>query len=516
MAWGKGGSLKSCDALLKRVEENDPKLTELVILPMKTFGPADVERLSNAIASGANTNLQSISASGHTLPPESLRQFGLALSAQAKALKSNNATDTTSCGITSVAIGCKDMGDEGVIAFCEGLEESNGALLQSIDFGWKSLGKEGAKAIGKTFATSLYLKQIDISRNNDIGSEGIECFANAAKERISETDDNETPFPFLTKLILSECNIGPQGMNPLTDLLLLGSHNRSELINLTISSNPVGSEGCHETFSKLLCCSTPKGEGSLLSQLHISSCSIGDDGITSLTTAAAPSTTHNICTGLSILDLSENSITKVGAKIIAESLLEGAWPNLIELKLAKNELGEEGVVSLMGALIAREDYPSSLSTKKNSTLCNVDLTCTSCGIGGAKAALKSGAITTLRLFNNKLGSEGFHSLSPLLRGGHPSIINLDLGGNNADEDAVVALLNSIANVPSVEEDGEKTFTNKLEVLEIGGNQFGDKAMAALEDLKKVWPRLDVAHDKPVQEHDELVEDQVETVQALAE
>lgn len=46
---GAGGSLKSCNALLQRVEDNDPRLTELVILPMKTFGVADVERLSNAI-----------------------------------------------------------------------------------------------------------------------------------------------------------------------------------------------------------------------------------------------------------------------------------------------------------------------------------------------------------------------------------------------------------------------------------------------------------------------------------
>lgn len=43
------GSNGSCDAILKRVEANDPVLTELVILPMKTFGPSDVDRLSIAI-----------------------------------------------------------------------------------------------------------------------------------------------------------------------------------------------------------------------------------------------------------------------------------------------------------------------------------------------------------------------------------------------------------------------------------------------------------------------------------
>ena len=47
--YNRGAGLKSCNALLQRVEDNDPRLTELVILPMKTFGVAAVERLSNAI-----------------------------------------------------------------------------------------------------------------------------------------------------------------------------------------------------------------------------------------------------------------------------------------------------------------------------------------------------------------------------------------------------------------------------------------------------------------------------------
>ena len=89
-------------------------------------------------ASGANTNLQSISASGHNLPPESLKTLGLALSAQANnfVLLQN---DGKLCGVTNLAIGCKDMGNEGVIALCDGLGESNGGLLQVVDFGWKNM-----------------------------------------------------------------------------------------------------------------------------------------------------------------------------------------------------------------------------------------------------------------------------------------------------------------------------------------------------------------------------------------
>ena len=97
--------------------------------------------MSPRTASGVNTNLKSISASGHHLPSKSLKQFGYALSTQAAAslAKKTKHNDDDVYGITSLAIGSKDMGDEGVIALCEGLQESNGGLLQDVDFGWKNL-----------------------------------------------------------------------------------------------------------------------------------------------------------------------------------------------------------------------------------------------------------------------------------------------------------------------------------------------------------------------------------------
>ncbi len=88
-------------------------------------------------ASGANTNLRTISASGHDLPPESLKIFGKALSTQAQKLNREN--NASANGITHLAIGSKDMGDDGVVALCEGLAASNGGLLKSLDLGWKSM-----------------------------------------------------------------------------------------------------------------------------------------------------------------------------------------------------------------------------------------------------------------------------------------------------------------------------------------------------------------------------------------
>lgn len=45
------GGFKSCDNILKRIEENDPVLETVVFLPMKSFGSEEVARLANAIGS---------------------------------------------------------------------------------------------------------------------------------------------------------------------------------------------------------------------------------------------------------------------------------------------------------------------------------------------------------------------------------------------------------------------------------------------------------------------------------
>lgn len=485
MAWGKGSTLSSCDAILRRVEANDAKLTDLVILPMKTFGVYEVERLGTAIASGANTNLHSISASGHHLPPDALKRFGLALSAQAKMIlgSGKHSSSVNPNGITKLALGSKDMGDEGVVALCEGLKETNGGVIRHIDFGWKNIGKDGMAAIGETFAASNHLKSMDLSRNENVGDKGIASFAHAAKSGAHDV----ALFSSLEKLVLSECNIGHSGVSILVTEVML---NLTNPLDFSINSNPIGTVGCCH-ISEL--CAIP-GKGSLFSHLNLSQCNIGNGGILALTDSTMNGEAH----GLKALDLSENSITERGAEEFAKSMPK-FWPHMVELKLAKNHLGEKGVKALTGALYKRhdtwpnDDIPSPDKDQLdcgNRTLNSLDLSGSNCGILGATCALMCGSLSTVRLFNNRLGSDGFRAISRYLRGGHPSIVNLDLGGNESEEEAVVALLDAIAT--KYDDDA----VSKLAVLEIGGNKFGDVAMKALEQVKLVWPKLDVAHDKP--------------------
>ncbi|KAL7448588.1 hypothetical protein ACHAWC_000745, partial [Mediolabrus comicus] len=362
MAWG-SGAFNSCNALLERVEKNDPKLIELVILPMKVFGEKDLDRLSHAIESGANTHLVSISASGHHLPPASLKKFGAALSIQAQrkhqeeqnhSVDSSGGGSVVGCGgITSLAIGSKDMGDEGIIALCEGLSSTNGALLHHLDLGWKQIKKDGLYTLGKTFVHSKYLTSLDLSRN-EFGSDGIVQLSRAVVEATNNNrnvdgtaydDDlhNNVAFPALEQLILSECNIDSTGMVVLADILLGQDNNdkrrRSNNIHLAIGSNPIGSKGC-EALIRLLS-SNEAGVGSIISHLQAAQCSIGNEGIRILSGSC-----HD---NLEILDISDNDISYGGAEQLAKSLCH-SWPDLVELKIAKNDIGSDGVMAILGSM----------------------------------------------------------------------------------------------------------------------------------------------------------------------
>ncbi|KAL7537325.1 LOW QUALITY PROTEIN: hypothetical protein ACHAWF_011301 [Thalassiosira exigua] len=375
--------------------------------------------------SGANTRLRSLSASGHPLPPESLRRLGRALSSQAEATPRD-------AGIVSLAVGSKDMGDEGAVALCEGLAETDGGALEVLDLGWKRLGSEGLRAVGKTFGPSERLKNLDLSRNEGVGDEGIASLAEAAGDRVG---DDGAAFASLEALNLAECDVGAAGARSLADLISRRGSERTTkpLRLLAIGSNPLGAEGC-EALAGL--CAVPGGP-SATSRLHMAGCSAGDGGIVALADAA----TANPCVGLEVLDASDNSITEAGAEALGRSLAE-SWPDLIELNLAKNELKSQGVASIVGALSSGRSDKSG--EKKNSTLRSLDLSRTDCGAEGAAAALNAGCLASLRLFGNRLGSDGFRSVAPLLRGGHPTLETLDLGGNDAGEGSVAALLRSIA------------------------------------------------------------------------
>mmetsp|Transcript_22492 Transcript_22492/g.64681 ORF Transcript_22492/g.64681 Transcript_22492/m.64681 type:complete len:542 (+) Transcript_22492:138-1763(+) len=531
-AWGKRSSLRSCDALLGRVEANDPSLIDLAILPLKTFTSDDCLRLASAIRSnGTGGHLRSIHASGHAVSTEALQALGTAIAC----------TGT----IVSLAIGDAQMGDEGIEALCRGLsyvythEQDPASLpphspvpsLQVLDLSYKGASNGAMRAIGECLATERHssLISLDLSRNEGIGENGgidalLEAFGLACS-RISSGDNDASgccvAFRHLRTLNLAQCSMGFACANKLVSLLLANVKanvkandkpiddggddkpidggddtdidNTSTIarsrLELVMNSNPIGSNGCKSIGSLL------SQEGlSVLSSLSMVECNVGNDGVSALVEAAKGG---GGCSGLVTLDLSSNQITREGATILSAALAvengTALLSSLRELRLSENDIGGEGVGSICRTLVQAPQWKGDDDDESgsNRTLSILELCKTNCGAIGVAAAIKCGALKKLRLFGNRMGSPGIIAAAPLLRGGHPSLVELDVGGNDAKEEAVENLLSEIIAI-----DIDHSFDSTLLILEIGGNEIGESVELALKDLKAVRPELDVARDKP--------------------
>ncbi|CAJ1959874.1 unnamed protein product [Cylindrotheca closterium] len=494
MVWGSAGGFKSCDSLLQRVRDNDSKLTSVVILPMKTFGATEVTTLAQILESGLNTNLKSISASGHKVPPEALETLGKALAT------------TGGQYVKQLSIGDESMGDEGVVALLQPLLET--CHLEHVDFGFKSLSPTGTAMIGKALGASG-LKKLEIYRNPTIGDDGMLALVSNAKDAVDskqdddDDDDDDAPqfiFSSLEFLDISECAVGPKGMEALTKRLLSSSEEEATTTTTTTTTTKPTQQRpkAMELIASLNPLTSKSGAllGTLIStntlcKLSVKKCQLGDDGILALMEAASSSLSAVVL--LSSLDLSQNGLTTVGASGMASILLKAKqqqqFSSLTELNLSGNrDVGPQGVVELAKAF-----------SSPDNNVCTLDMGSTSCGIEGAAALLQNcPSLKSLRLFDNNLQCEGLESIAPHLQGGHLTLEHLDLGGNRAKAPAVATLLSSI-----LKENPDPNFLSVLNTVELGGNQGSDEVEEIITSMSKSRPEIDVARDKPkAQQNDE--------------
>jgi Ran GTPase-activating protein (RanGAP) involved in mRNA processing and transport len=162
------------------------------------------------------------------------------------------------------------------------------------------------------------------------------------------------------------------------------------------------------------------------------------------------------------------------------------------LNLAGNPLDEASSQALANAI-------GELRTQEKLLLSNLDMTDTSCGAGGAVDLVRLGHLRVLNIFNNRLGSDGFVALAKVLQGGHPTLETLDVGGNQATEAGVVALLQAFT-VKT------ESFRNSLKLVVVGGNESGPTIETLVKEIKKVHPEMDIARDKPrKQQEDGMVQ-----------
>lgn len=305
-------------------------------------------------------------------------------------------------------------------------------------------------------------------------------------EKIGEIPDGDysfEPISHIEELDLSECCLSGEFVSKFFACLLADGNINPKLVALYIQDNPLKSNG----FKALL----PLITNSWLKQLNVSKCELDDDGIKCLETSKSSNYLH-------VLDLAHNNLSCIGAEWLAKGIESRSSPlfQLVELNLAGNNLGENGVQLLANALCARHQLEGS-----SKSLEKLDLTNTNCGTQGAIDIITKGNLKSLCLFNNSLGSDGFMALATAINGGHATLEDLDLGGNQANQAAVVVLLGALIE-QNPQSEGVSPADNSLKLLVVGGNEGGDAVEQIAAKIQQVHPTLDIARDKKAQRQPE--------------
>jgi Ran GTPase-activating protein (RanGAP) involved in mRNA processing and transport len=303
-------------------------------------------------------------------------------------------------------------------------------------------------SIVQNLGTRCPLKTLNLARNDKIGS-------------LDFSSSSSSIFPNLKQLDLSDCGLDAKSCTWLAQAL-----SSTTELELKVNSNSnLGEQG------------TASLMGLSLKELHVSKCNIGDAGLQHIVNHSSNEV------GLQILDLSHNNLSPTGIQYLANQLQEGgcSLPQLDELNIAGNQLDEASSQALAVAF-------GDLRIKEKLSISRLDMTDTSCGVNGAVDLIRLSQLKNLILFNNRLGSDGFVALAKVLQGGHPTLETLDVGGNEATEAGVVALVQAFT-IKS------ESFQNALRLVVVGGNASGPTIETVVKEIKKVHPEMDIARDK---------------------
>jgi hypothetical protein len=199
--------MRSCDASIFKIANNDASLTSLTILPMKIFASSSLTSLARALKS--NTKLTALSASGHSVSAEALGDLSEAL---CSVITPNGGF------VKALAIGdASSMDDAGLIALCEHL--GTASTLTALDLSSKSFSTSGFVALAAAIAGSdstLRLKRLNLSRNEKINDEALEAFIATLLVGGGEGEEKrKQSLQFSSKLKyldLSECSLSNSGV----------------------------------------------------------------------------------------------------------------------------------------------------------------------------------------------------------------------------------------------------------------------------------------------------------------
>ncbi|XAR58542.1 hypothetical protein NMG60_11013976 [Bertholletia excelsa] len=206
-------------------------------------------------------------------------------------------------------------GDEGAVAISKLVKQS--PFLEDFRCSSTRVGSEGGVALAEALGKCSYLKKLDMRDN---------MFDVEAGVALSKTLSN---FSGLTEIYLSYLNLEDEGSKALANALL---ESAPSLEVLDMAGNDITAEAA----SVLAVCVAAKQS---LTKLNLSENELKDDGAISI--AKAFEEHHN---QLTEVDMSTNSIRRVGARVLAQAVVNK--PRFKLLNLNGNFISDEGIDEL--------------------------------------------------------------------------------------------------------------------------------------------------------------------------
>ncbi|EEF45368.1 RAN GTPase-activating protein 2 [Ricinus communis] len=223
-----------------------------------------------------------------------------------------------------------------------------GSILKSLDLSNNALGEKGVRAFGALLRSQSCLEELYLM-NDGISEEAAravcELIPSTEKLRILHFHNNMTGDPgalaiaevlkrsaLLEDFRCSSTRIGAEGGIALSEALETCSH----LKKLDLRDNVFGVEA-GVALSKVL----PKHAG--LTEVYLSYLNLEDEGAIAIANALKES-----APALEVLDMAGNDITAEAAPVVSACV--ELKQNLIKLNLAENELKDEGAIQISKAL----------------------------------------------------------------------------------------------------------------------------------------------------------------------
>jgi Ran GTPase-activating protein (RanGAP) involved in mRNA processing and transport len=213
----------------------------------------------------------------------------------------------------------------------------NTPSLQSLALRYSTLGSAGLAELAPALYHNTSIKVLDISSNNFNDMESARLLRDIIRCNKTMTALDVSRNSFGRILGAVECIADSLGSN-------------STLMKIDLSSCELGNGGVSTLAQKL------GSQNTTLQKLTLSTNSITSTGVGILLEAMEQSSHH-----IADLDLQRNLIGNEGASILALALGKNALPNLTRLSLSQCGIGDDGFIALVLAL------------KKNTSLLHLDL-----------------------------------------------------------------------------------------------------------------------------------------------